>query len=460
MWHRPRDHAVVVGGSIAGLLAARVTSESYAEVTVLDRDELAADGAPRRGVPQARHIHALLAGGQQVLERLFPGLTTELASFGAPVGDALAHTRLVFGGHRLASAYAGLTMVSASRTLLEARIRARVASLPGVRFAPASDAVGLRVSPDQQRVTGVRQLRRTDGSVEETLDADVVIDATGRNSRAPMWLTALGFTGPREERVTVDVGYATRRYRLAPDTLDGALGFLQGPTPHRLRGGALARLENDLWMLTVIGLLGDHPPIDPSGFAAFADTLEAPEVHHAISSGEPIDDPAPFKFPANVRRRYELRSDRPHGFVVIGDAMCSFNPIYGQGMTVAALQADALRNCLRDGDADLAHRFHRAASHVADPAWRMATGADLALPNVGGRRTVQVRVLNAYTNRLLALAARDSNAAVAFLRVAGMVDPPPKLLRPGLAIRVLRPRRHKAQRPLPMTTAPARQVRR
>jgi 2-polyprenyl-6-methoxyphenol hydroxylase-like FAD-dependent oxidoreductase len=459
MSHRTRDHAVVVGGSIAGLLAARVLSESYVDVTVLDRDELAADGAARRGVPQARHIHALLAGGQQVLERLFPGLTTELASFGAPVGDALADTRLVFGGHRLASAHAGLTMVSASRTLLEARIRARVASLPGVRFAPASDAVGLRVSSDQRRITGVRQLRRTDGSVEETIDADVVVDASGRNSRAPMWLDALGFIGPGEQRVAVDVGYATRRYRLAPDTLDGAVGFLQGPTPDRLRGGALTRLEDDVWMLTVFGLLGDHPPICPSGFDGFAGTLEAPEVHRAIGSGVPIDDPVPFRFPANVRRRYELRSDLPHGFVVIGDAMCSFNPIYGQGMTVAALQADALRNCLRDGDRDLAHRFHQAAAHVVEVAWRMATGADLALPDVEGRRTVQVRVLNAYTKRLLALAARDANAAVAFLRVAGMVDPPPTLLRPGLAIRVLRPGRHSAQQgPLPMNAAPARQV--
>jgi 2-polyprenyl-6-methoxyphenol hydroxylase-like FAD-dependent oxidoreductase len=212
-------------------------------------------------------------------------------------------------------------------------------------------------------------------------------------------------------------------------------------------------------MLTVFGLAGDHPPIDPLGFDAFATTLEAPEVHHAIGTGEPIDDPVPFRFPANVRRRYDLRGDLPHGFVVIGDAMCSFNPIYGQGMTVAALQADALRDCLRDGDTDLARRFHQAAAHVADRAWRMATGADLALPIVEGRRTVQVRVLNAYTNRLLALATRDPDAAVAFLRVAGMVDPPPTLLRPGLAIKVLRPRRHKArQHPLPMNNPPARQA--
>jgi hypothetical protein len=306
------------------------------------------------------------------------------------------------------------------------------------------------VSSGQQWVTGVRLLRRTDGSAEETLDADLIIDTSGRNSRAPVWLTALGFAGPAEERIVVDVGYATRRYRLPPDTLDGALGFLQGPTPRRLRGCALARLEGDVWMLTLFGLLGDYPPIEAVGFNAFAATLDAPELH-LVRDGEPIDDPIPFRYPANVRRRYERRRDLPQGFLAIGDAMCNFNPIYGQGMTVAALQADRLRDCLQEGDANLVRRCQQAAADVADPAWRMATGADLSLPDVEGRRTVQGRVLNAYTNRLLALASHDSNAAVAFLRVAGMVDPPPRLLRPGLALRVLRPQRRADDGPRPPT---------
>jgi 2-polyprenyl-6-methoxyphenol hydroxylase-like FAD-dependent oxidoreductase len=373
------------------------------------------------------------------LEQLFPGLSAELVAHGAPMGDVLGDARLVFGGHRLARAEVGLVAVTASRPLLEDRVRARVRALPGVRFAPASDVVGLRSTPDGRRVNGARLLRRADGSAEEVLDADLVVDATGRGSRAPIWLEALGFDRPDEDRVRVDVGYATRRYRLPADVLDGDLGCLHGPTPDRPRGGALARLEGDVWMLTLFGFLGDHPATDPEGFDAFARSLRFPDLHDAVRAGVPIDDPVPFRFPANVRRRYERVRHFPEGFLVMGDAVCTFNPIYGQGMTVAALQAVALRDCLENGDPHLTRRFFRAAAKVAGHAWKMATGADLALPDVEGPRTVQVRLVNAYMDRLLAVAAHDPAVAASFIRVAGMVDPLPTLLRPALALRVLRP---------------------
>ena len=433
------DHAIVLGGSIAGLLAARVLAETYRQVTVMDRDELAPDVQPRRGAPQGRHIHALLARGQQVLEQLFPGLTAELVASGAPIGDALGNARLLFGGHRLARTEAGLVAVSASRPLLEDRIRARARALPGVAFAPPADAVGLQSSPDRRRVTGVRLLRRADGSADEVLHADLVVDATGRASRAPAWLEPLGFNPPAEEQVRVDVGYATRRYRLPPDALDGDLACVHGPPPDGPRGGALARLEGDVWMLTLCGLVGDHPPVDLQGFDAFARSLRFPDIHDALRAGEPIDDPAPFRFPANVRRRYERMGHFPEGFVVLGDAVCSFNPIYGQGMTVAALQAMALRHCLNHGHQRLAHRFFSAAANAIDHAWNMATGADLALPDVQGPRSLQVRLTNAYISRLLAVAAHDPVVAAAFTRVAGMVETPAHLLHPTLALRVLRP---------------------
>ena len=196
MTERTENHAVVLGGGIAGLLAARVLADAYHEVTVVDRDGFARGSAPRPGAPQGRHIHALLARGQQVLEELFPGLTAELEACGAPVGDVLGDARLLFGGHRLARAATGLLALSASRPLLEDRVRARVRALPGVRFAPPGDVVGLRPSPDRRRVTGVRLLRRADGSAEEALAAALVVDATGRDSRAPAWLEALGFARP------------------------------------------------------------------------------------------------------------------------------------------------------------------------------------------------------------------------------------------------------------------------
>jgi 2-polyprenyl-6-methoxyphenol hydroxylase-like FAD-dependent oxidoreductase len=453
MRQRAEHRAIVLGGSIAGLLAARVLNDLYDQVTVVDRDELAPGSEPRRGVPQGRHIHALLARGQQIFEQLFPGLTAELASHGAPIGDASADARLLFGGHRLARSDAGLVAVSASRPLLEDRIRARVRALPGVRFAPPADAVGLRASPDGRRVTGVRLLRRGGAGAEETLGADLVVDATGRGSRTPAWLQALGFGTPEEDRVGVDVGYVTRRYRLPADALGGDLACIHGPTPDRPRGGALARLEGGAWIFTLFGFLGDHPPKEPEGLDDFARSLRFPDLHDAVRFAEPIAGPAGFRFPANVRRRYERMRRFPEGLAVMGDAMCSFNPIYGQGMTVAGLQALALRDSLKPGRAR-GRRVMRALARVIDAPWELAIGADLAVPGVRGPRTARRRIAGAYVTRLQAAAARDPALAEAFMRVTGLVDSPHALVRPAIALRILRVRREATGRAGRLSDAP------
>ena len=204
------DHAVVLGASMAGLLAARVLADAYGQVTVIDRDQLPEASTHRRGVPHGRHAHALLARGQQALEELFPGLTAELIAQGAPVGDLLANGRWYVSGHRLRQAPIGLVTLSASRPLLEGYVRARVRALPNLRFLDSHDIVGLAATPDGRRVTGVRVLRGADGSAEELIGADLVVDATGRGSRTPIWLQALGYARPETEQVRVGLGYATR----------------------------------------------------------------------------------------------------------------------------------------------------------------------------------------------------------------------------------------------------------
>jgi 2-polyprenyl-6-methoxyphenol hydroxylase-like FAD-dependent oxidoreductase len=437
MSDRDDDHAVVLGGSIAGLLTARVLADVYRQVTVVDRDELLPGSGPRRGVPQGRHIHALLARGQQILEQLFPDLTAELVAHGAAIGDALGDARLLLGGSRLARTQSGLIALSASRPLLEDRVRERVRTLPHVSFAPPSDAVGLRCSPDGNRITGARVLRRADASAEEVIDADLVIDATGRGSRTPTWLHALGLGQPEVDRVRVDVGYVTRLYRLPPDGLDGDLACVHGPAPGRPRGGALARLEGDRWMLTLFGMVGDHPPKNRDGFDAFARSLRFPDLGDAVGSAEPSDGPAGYRFPADLRRRYERMRHFPEGFLVIGDALCSFNPIYGQGMTVAALQALALRNHLRAGTAAGSQGIQHAIARAIDAPRELAIGADLAVPGVEGPRTARRRITGAYVTRLQAAAAQDPVLARAFVRVTGLVDPPTALLRPATVARVL-----------------------
>lgn len=442
--------AVVVGGGIAGLLAARVLAEHHLEVRVLDRDDLERQdhSDPRRGVPQGRHIHALLPRGRQVLEELFPGLTRQLVDAGAPSGDLLGDARLHLSGHRFARADTGLTTVGVSRPHLETCIRERVRELPNVCFGPPTDVLGLVTTPEGQRVRGVRVLRRADSSAEEVLDATLVIDAMGRGSRTPSWLDELGYDQPPEECIAGDLGYATRHYRLDAEALRGDWGTLQGPTPACPRGGALARTEGDRWIVTLFGMLGDHPPTDPTGFVDFADSLTFPDLGEAIRGGEPLDDPVAFRFPASVRRRYERLRRFPGGLLPIGDAVCSLNPVYGQGMTVAALQALALREHVRrDGTAEPRRWSHRVA-RIVDAPWDMVVGGDLAFPEVDGPRTAKVRLLGAYIDRLHAAAAQDPRLAVAFTRVMALVDPPTSLLRPGTAARVLR-----AGRPAPRPVA-------
>jgi 2-polyprenyl-6-methoxyphenol hydroxylase-like FAD-dependent oxidoreductase len=450
------DRAVVLGGGITGLLAARVLADAYAEVVVVERDELPDGAAHRRGVPQSRHIHGLLAGGQQALEELFEGLTAELVELGAPAGDVLEDLRLCFGGHQLRPGRSGLLALQPSRPLLEARLRARVRTLPAVNVMDRCDVTGLTTTSNGGRVTGARVIRRLDGSAEQTLTADLVVDATGRGSRTPAWLDMLGYPRLPVERVPIGLGYASRTYRLVPGLLDGQLGILTAATPDHPRGGALATMENDRFLVTLYGILGDHPPTDPPGFKDFAATLQLPDIHQALREAEPLDEPVPFRHPTSVRHHYERLPRFPDGLLVMGDAVCTFNPIYGQGMSVAALQALALRAHLQQHTRPQPVEFLRQIGRTVDVPWNMATGGDLAFPQVPGRRTVQMRILNRYLARLLAGAAHDPQLGQAFLRVAGLVDQPQALLAPGVATRVLRPgpRRPPSHIPTTATAAP------
>jgi hypothetical protein len=332
----------------------------------------------------------------------------------------------------------GMVLVSASRILLEDAVRRRARAFPGITFAPPSDVVGLMTTRGGERVTGVRVRQRTDGSAAGLHEAELVVDASGRGSRAAAWLETLGFERPKEDRIPVDLRYTSRRYRLPPDALGGDLASVQAPTPTQPRAGVLARLEGGEWLLTLAGILGDEPPTDPNGFLAFARSLSSRDIHDAIENAEALDDPVTFRFPASVRRRYERLARLPEGFLPVGDSLGSSNPVYGQGMTVAALQALVLQRHLRRTDRSRSRRILRDLARVLDGPWDMARGADLALPGVPGSRPWPLRLLGRYIARLHAAAVHDGRLGAAFVRVSGLVDEPAALLRPGVALRVLR----------------------
>jgi hypothetical protein len=290
----------------------------------------------------------------------------------------------------------------------------------------------------------------------QILHADLVVDATGRASRAPDWLAALGFARPAEERIDVDLGYASRTYRRRPGHLDGDLAVVVSTMPGRRGGGAIT-LEGDRWHVTLAGMLGDHPPTDHAGFEAFAATLPVGDVHDIVRDAEPLDDPVPHRFRGSLRRRYDRVAAPPAGFLVLGDAVSSFNPLYAQGMTVAAQQALVLRDCLRSGGADglTPARYYREVAAVVDIAWQMSTGSDLRYPGVVGPRTPRSRLVSAYVTRAQVAAHRDPAVARTFMRVANLTLPPTALLSPPTLLRVLRhgaapaPRTHPASTPAP-----------
>ena len=432
-----KDHALVLGGGIGGLLAARVLADTYDRVTLIDRDRMPVLGEHRRGVPQGRHVHGLLARGQQILEELFPGLTAGLVAQGALAGDLLANCRWYLNGHRLRQTDSGLTALCARRPLLEGTVRARVLGRANVTLREGFDIVGLTATPDSRRVTGARIMGRSDDGTVEDLVADLVVDATGRGSRLPRWLERLGYDAPPEERIRIRLAYATRAYRLPADALGGDLVVINGATREQLRGGLVQLVGGEMALVTLTGRLGDVPPTDPDGFLAFAGSLPFPDIHRSIRDAEPLDEPVPFRFPESVWRRYDRLRRMPAGLLVIGDAVCRLNPQYAQGMSVAALEALVLREHVRAGDPD-PRGFLRDVARVINGPWKISSGADLGLPGVEGRRTPMGRVMNRYVARLHATAAADAEAAASFVRVAGLVDPPDRLLRPALAARVLR----------------------
>ena len=429
------DRAIVLGASVAGSAAAQVLADAGVEVVLVERDDLGGGAAARRGVPQGRHPHVLLATGLRALEALFPGLTADLLAQGVPRGDVLADTRAVLNGHELARGDSGLVVLNPSRPLLEAHLHRRVKVNQKVRLWERCDVVAPVASPDRRRVTGVRVAHR-DGGREEVVSAGLVVDATGRGSRAPLWLEALGRQRPPEERIEVDLAYATGTFRLRQGAMGSDFASVCGFTPATLRGGVAARIEGDRCLVTLAGMLGDHPPTDVPGFVAFAGSLATPHVSEILREAVLLDALVAFRFPASVRRRYERVPGLPAGFLVVGDAASSFNPLYGQGMTVAALEALALRRHLRAGGEVSPSRFQRDVARVVDRAWTLLAGADLAYPAVSGRRTLQKRIAGAYVPRLQAAAAHDATLSRAFLRVTGLVDRPEALLRPHVAARV------------------------
>lgn len=445
---RTGQHAVVCGASMAGLLAARVLTDHYEKVTVVERDLLTDDPVHRRGVPQSAQPHALLARCAQILEQLFPGYLDALVAAGAHRWDDGDLTRfdVSFGGHVLKSDgripdRLSLVQHYAGRPLVESHVRRRVTALPRVSVRDGHHVTTLIT--DGPRVTGVR-ICDNDGAAT-VLDADLVVDASGRGSRTPVFLAEHGYGRPQVDELLIRVAYASMPVRIPDGTLRPNL-IIRMFEPGRPRGFAMFHCERDTWMVTAATLGPIRPPATGAELLDFCADFAPDYAMAAARAGEQLGRVSVHQYPSNRWRRYDKMRRLPDGFLVVGDAVCSFNPIYGQGMTIAAIEATILDRCLRDGNADLPRRFFRAAAKPVRVAWQTAVGSDLALPEVQGRPSLSMRLTNAYTDRVLRAAAVDPVVTQDFMRVVGMVAPPARLLHPAFVLRVARARRARPAR--------------
>jgi 2-polyprenyl-6-methoxyphenol hydroxylase-like FAD-dependent oxidoreductase len=376
-----------------------------------------------------------LARGRQVIEDFFPGWTDEVVAAGGARGDIAADTIWIGHGVTLKTAPSDLVGLLAARPVFEGHVRRRLLALPNVKAIAKCSVQGLIADDSRSAIRGVRA--KIDGGAEQAIMADLVIDASGRGSSSPAWLSQLGYARAEEEKVEIGISYTTRLYRRKASDLGGKMAVVVAGSGPNWRNGALLYHAEDRWVVSIGGYLGDLAPDDDQMFAAYARSLPTSDIHDIVAHAEPIGDFVTYRYPANLRRRYEHLKRFPHHYLVFGDALCSFNPVYGQGMTVAAQEAVLLGQCLRKGDADLARRFFRAAARTIDTPWDIAVGNDLRHPQVAGPRPARVRFINWYVGKLHLAARHDSRLSDAFLQVANLQAPPQRLLHPVIVLRVL-----------------------
>ncbi len=429
-----KKKAVVLGASVTGLMAARVLARHFEEVVVVERDALPDRpelARPRKGVGQGRHNHNVTPRGTLVLSRLFPRLLDDLRSHGASVCGIGGEGTWVVAGHRIRRVEVADTQILASRPLLDGLLVSYMREDAAVTLRDRVDVCGL--VHDDGGVKGVRIIDRRTGA-SEVVESDLVVDATGRGSRTPRWLTELGYEAPEEESLEVRVSYTTRVFRRRPDDLGGdRFVYVSAKAPDRPRGCVAFAIDGDRWTVLLFGY-GERPPTDLEGFRRYASALGVPELDAIVQGSEPLGDAATYNFPRSTRRRYDLCRALPSGLIVVGDAFQSTNPSWGLGITSAALQIEALEPFLRRDEGPVG--WYRRALRASSSVWQGVAARDRAFDVVPGDPPPPARWLGRLVDALMLAARRDAHLARLTMGFVGQMRGPLALLRPDRLLRI------------------------
>jgi 2-polyprenyl-6-methoxyphenol hydroxylase-like FAD-dependent oxidoreductase len=426
------ERAVVIGGSIAGLMTARGLADHFEHVVVLERDHIAEEPAIHKSIPQGNHLHALQLGGQQVLSRLYPHFTDTLQSLGAVrlrmgkdnailTADGKAYS---LGGAVKEPRDLGIDLYCQSRGLLEYCIRQCTKESANISFR--DDCAVQELICTNKHVSGV--VYEYDGG-SHSVTSDLVVDAGGRGSHAPRWLKEFGFAAPEETTIGVDFAYTSAKYRIPNWSEPERLLSARPPGPEYPQMGLISEIEGDLFHLSLGGRFGVYPPTEEKGFLAFAKSLHTSKLYDLVKDAERVTDITTFRFPTGLRRHYERLTAFPEGFLVLGDAISSFNPIYGQGMSSAALQVQALHNLLNEraqetGRLDgFAPTFFARVAEVLSTPWTLAANFDFAYPRTTGERPTDLKEWAQYVMALEALCLEDVQVHILVMEVINLAKP-------------------------------------
>ncbi|PGE97660.1 glutamate synthase [Bacillus pseudomycoides] len=437
--------AIVIGGSIAGKLAAKALSDYFQEVIILEAGEEWNEKRPRKRVPQSHHPHVLLKGGEVAIEKLFPAIMNQLKEDGGIENNFTGDLKWHHFGLWKQPFIGELNAVQQSRPMLEWHIQKRMSEVTNITTKYETMVEQLIIDQQHNKVSGVKVRCMKTGN-KENLHAELVVDASGFGSKNIEWLETQGIE-VKEEKVWIQLFYATRVFQLKKNECPDWCNLLISPSfPENPYGAFIQTIEDNRYFVTFSGYANENVPKTDEEFLAFAHKLPAPDVIHFLEQAEPITDIKIHKIPYQVRRRFDLVKNMPEGFLVIGDAHCRFDPVFGQGISVAAMEAEELQMCLKKGkvlEKDFTRDFYKRISKIIATPWEMVTTEAFRHPKIKGENPFIQPFQQWYTKKIYQLSASNTDVYIRLVRVMNLMRSPLHLLHPKVWLAILTTRKNK-----------------